>query len=584
MTEKGNMRAPLEHEDAELARQSQAGNRDAFGEVVARYQSLICSLAYSATGNIGRSEELAQETFLTAWKQLGSLREPQRLRSWLCGIARNLINNSFRREGRQPLDAAEPLEKAKEASGTEPLPSEQAISREEETLVWRALEQVPELYREPLVLFYREEKSVEAVAAQLELSQEAVRQRLARGRELLRAEVASLVEGVLRRSRPGRVFTLAVLAALPGLAVGSAKAAAFGAAGKTAAPAAKALLAAGSLGGLLGGLGGLAGAAFGGWASWQTARYQSVRDLVKRSLIFYGVVTLVFLLGIFAIEAFGRYFIRAHPVAYGVTLAAWIVGDLTLTMAWSLWLIREHRRILAREIAAGTSPLPQTPVVRRLGQWSSKWEGRQWQSPWTFLGLPLVHINFSSPRADSLFAKATVSALMPPERGTARGWIAIGDRALGILFACGGQAYGGIAIGGLSVGLLSIGGLAIGAVSIGGGAVGVLAFGGGAIGLAACGGGALGWFAAGGGAIAWHAALGGMAYAHDFAVGGLAIALHANDAVARAFMSDNLFIRASTWFMTHGCRSRWFLPLVLSFSFLPSALMLLVGYRRARKT
>jgi RNA polymerase sigma factor (sigma-70 family) len=297
MKARENMRVPLEHEDAELARLSQAGNRDAFGQVVARYQSLICSLAYSATGNIGRSEELAQETFLTAWKQLGTLREPQRLRSWLCGIVRNLINNSFRREGRQPLDGAEPLEKAKEASGTEPLPSEQAISREEETLVWRALEQVPELYREPLIMYYREEQSVEAVAEELELSQDAVRQRLARGRELLRAEVATLVEGALRRSRPGRAFTLAVLAALPGLAVGSAKAAALGAAGKTAVPAAKALLAGGSLGAFLGGLGGLAGGAFGGWASWQTARYQSVRDLVKRSLIFYGVATLVFLLG-----------------------------------------------------------------------------------------------------------------------------------------------------------------------------------------------------------------------------------------------------------------------------------------------
>jgi len=165
MIEPQQMRAALKCDDAELARQSQAGDRDAFGQVVARYQSLICSLAYSATGNIGRSEDLAQETFLTAWKQLPSLREPQLLRPWLCGIARNLIRNSYRREARQPLQGAEPLERAGGASAPEPLPSEQAISHEEETLVWRALEAVPELYREPLILYYREEQSVEAVTA-----------------------------------------------------------------------------------------------------------------------------------------------------------------------------------------------------------------------------------------------------------------------------------------------------------------------------------------------------------------------------------------------------------------------------------
>jgi hypothetical protein len=56
--------------DAELVARSLTGNRDAFGLIVSRYQSLVCSIAYSATGCLSRSEDLAQETFLTAWKQL----------------------------------------------------------------------------------------------------------------------------------------------------------------------------------------------------------------------------------------------------------------------------------------------------------------------------------------------------------------------------------------------------------------------------------------------------------------------------------------------------------------------------------
>src|ERR1700744_3301740 len=88
--------------DAELVGETLTGNREAFGQIVTRYQSLVCSLAYSATGNLGQSEDLAQETFITAWKRLALLREREKLRAWLCGIARNRINNFLRQEGREP--------------------------------------------------------------------------------------------------------------------------------------------------------------------------------------------------------------------------------------------------------------------------------------------------------------------------------------------------------------------------------------------------------------------------------------------------------------------------------------------------
>src|SRR3954469_1348549 len=101
--------------DADLVAASLAGNRDAFGQIVARYQSLICSLAYSATGNLSQSEDLAQETFVTAWKQLRNLHEPAKLRSWLCGITRNLVHNWLRSQGREPSHAAAPLEEISES-------------------------------------------------------------------------------------------------------------------------------------------------------------------------------------------------------------------------------------------------------------------------------------------------------------------------------------------------------------------------------------------------------------------------------------------------------------------------------------
>lgn len=218
-------------EDAELVGASLAGNREAFGQIVSRYQSLVCSLAYSATGSLSQSEDLAQETFFTAWQQLAELREPPKLRAWLCGIARNLINNYRRNQGREPSHRAESLDKINETHSPEPQPAERAISREESEMLWRSLERIPETYREPLVLFYREHHSIEALAQNLDLSEEAVRQRLSRGRKMLQEEVLALVEGALARTSPGQVFTLGVLATLPARTL-STKAATVGAAAK----------------------------------------------------------------------------------------------------------------------------------------------------------------------------------------------------------------------------------------------------------------------------------------------------------------------------------------------------------------
>jgi DNA-directed RNA polymerase specialized sigma24 family protein len=67
--------------DAELVTLSRDGHPDAFGQIVERYQTLICALAYSACGDLSRSEDLAQQTFITAWRQLCALKEPGKVLS-----------------------------------------------------------------------------------------------------------------------------------------------------------------------------------------------------------------------------------------------------------------------------------------------------------------------------------------------------------------------------------------------------------------------------------------------------------------------------------------------------------------------
>jgi RNA polymerase sigma factor (sigma-70 family) len=245
---------------------------------VVRYQALVCSLAYSATGSLTQSEDLAQETFVTAWKQLSALREPARLRPWLCGIARNLSRQAWRGQQMEPVHQAESLETLATMHAPEAHPLQQAISREEESILWRQLEGIPETYREPLILFYRQHQSTEQVALALELSADTVRQRLVRGRKLLHEQVLAFVEGALEKTSPDAAFTLQVLAALPTVAI-SAKATAASATIATGGAVAK--TAVGTLG-LFGGLFAMLGGAF------VTAQAQAddTKSLRERKFVF----------------------------------------------------------------------------------------------------------------------------------------------------------------------------------------------------------------------------------------------------------------------------------------------------------
>ena len=201
-------------EDTHLVRSTLAGDRRSFEEIVRRYQTLVCSVAYSGTGDLALSEDVAQETFLTAWRTMGQLREPKSLRAWLCGIARRLAANTRLAMARATTAVSSTADAPCKDSAD---PAERMIGEEDRALMWETLSQLPTNYREPLILFYREERSVRRVAEDLGLSEDAVKQRLSRGRRLLSERVAAYVEQTLAQSKPGRTFLVAVMAALPAL-------------------------------------------------------------------------------------------------------------------------------------------------------------------------------------------------------------------------------------------------------------------------------------------------------------------------------------------------------------------------------
>lgn len=488
--------------DAELVAACLAGEREAFGRIVERYQRLLCSLAYSATGSLSESEDLAQEAFVDAWRQLRALREPEKLRPWLCGILRYKVSRLRRSDGQEPARQAEALELVDEMpSGDEPA-ADLAMDKEEQAILWSALERVPELYREPLVLYYREHRSVEHVAAALDLTEDAVKQRLARGRKLLQERVLSFVEGALSRSTPGRVFTLGVLAALPSMAT-PANAAGIGAAAAQGSLLAKST----GLAALLASISGAVSAVLTLRANLDQARTpRERRAVVKITLgLFFGALGL---LG-------GLYWLRAAAFHWpeNRALLAWISQALVLVfvVGWPVVLLRVMKEMRALRSAERR----RHPELFRDPRDQAGSSAGEYRSPLTLLGVPLVHIRFSTPDEGE---------------GPVFGWLAGGDRAYGILFAWGGCAVAPFSVGAIAIGLFAVGSLSVGVVSFGTAGVGLIA-----VGCMAAGVKAWAWLSA----LGWEAARSdGFAIARIAAEGPVAFARHANDPIARQLLAD----------------------------------------------
>lgn len=222
-------------EETQLLRDALAGDAGAFEAIVQKYQSLVCAITFSGTGRVDISEELAQETFLRAWQNLHQLRDTGGFRAWLCTIARNLLHSYYRKNRPEVLASGEFPEMADGVEG----PSEALVRQEEQAVLERAIKSLPAEYREPLVLYYRQEKSVRQVAQSLGLKESAVQTRLHRARQMLREEIAGRLERTLERTAPGKAFTRSVMVAIGATVAGgvaSASAAGAGATTGAAAP------------------------------------------------------------------------------------------------------------------------------------------------------------------------------------------------------------------------------------------------------------------------------------------------------------------------------------------------------------
>src|SRR5882762_8080065 len=180
--------APVSADSARLARAAREGDRPAFGELYDRYGRMVHGILLARVP-LREVDDLVQEVFLSALRQLHSLRDLSRFGAWLGTITRNRANDYFRK--------AIPQEKV-----TEPVSEGQAESRttnssseQEAAAILAVVRGLPESYREPLILRLVEGMTGPEIAARTGLTHGSVRVNLCRGMQLLREKLAETARG-----------------------------------------------------------------------------------------------------------------------------------------------------------------------------------------------------------------------------------------------------------------------------------------------------------------------------------------------------------------------------------------------------
>ena len=189
--------------DEQLVERALAGDREAFGEVVRRWERKIYALAYGILGSVEDARDASQETFIAAYRNLQGFRGEARVSSWLHRIA---VNQCITRQRRARVRAETGLEDEVESSGEGFLktpagesPARASESRQRAEAVRRAVASLPQELREVVLMKEFEELTFQEIADALQVPLSTVKSRLYTALKQLRMRLEKFQSEGVRR-------------------------------------------------------------------------------------------------------------------------------------------------------------------------------------------------------------------------------------------------------------------------------------------------------------------------------------------------------------------------------------------------
>jgi len=170
-------------DDRELVTAARDGDRSAFGLLYHRYARMVHGILLCRVPP-REVDDLVQDVFVSALRQLHALRDASRFGAWLCTITRNRANDYHRR--------AIPIEQATESGEVETMEQSRAtdhVAEQEAAAVLAVLSTLPDTYCEPLTLRLVEGMTGPEIAVRMGMTHGSVRVNLFRGMQMLREKL-----------------------------------------------------------------------------------------------------------------------------------------------------------------------------------------------------------------------------------------------------------------------------------------------------------------------------------------------------------------------------------------------------------
>ncbi len=173
-------------DDFPLIRSAQEGDKEAYGQLVLRYQKRLFRFVYMLAGRLDAAEDIVQEAFVKAYMALNDFEVNRPFYPWLATIARNLALNSIRREVREkPIEDSETADLVMNAPDLTFSPLDSLIEKENERRFLHAVMSLPIQFRSVFILRTIEDMNYDEIAKYLNISVGTVDSRLHRAREKL---------------------------------------------------------------------------------------------------------------------------------------------------------------------------------------------------------------------------------------------------------------------------------------------------------------------------------------------------------------------------------------------------------------
>ena len=177
--------------EEDLIDRSRRGERESFEELVRRTARLVFARAYLETGDSSRAEDLTQETFLLAWRSVKQIKDTKSFRPWLMSILHRVVVDAARREGRKKRSGSRTRSEMTDIPDPGDGPSDLAQRREQRQRTLAELRNLPEEYRQVLMLRYIAGADYEEIGRQLAISNGSLRGLLHRGLAMLKTRMQS---------------------------------------------------------------------------------------------------------------------------------------------------------------------------------------------------------------------------------------------------------------------------------------------------------------------------------------------------------------------------------------------------------